>query len=339
MTGKKTAIIVGAGASAEFGLPTGAGVFRAALQDINASAASNTDGFSFTKGFRHYLQRIYPNNWSDSYNLFSNRILSSTTDSIDRLAWLNPDLVEICKACSAWVLFRASYKSDEQINLTSRGASRWHEYKRDLSHLDPLVGSYQNWIARCANDWLGSAISPAELDYNSLTFITFNYDNIIEEAFAHFVKTTSRFSEVKEADLPNVIHVHGAFPELKLNLNPAEIFNAQNAISYIESGGATDAVQTAIKTISDADSIVSVGFDFDPMNVELIGLQKVASRLHVLNYDGNDAMTNRLLQIGVPEKYIMQGSEESPLGVSYAAARGFFDRPELAVKTSILDAH
>lgn len=127
------------------------------------------------------------------------------------------------------------------------------------------------------------------------------------------------------------MHVHGKFPPLAQRVDHQTILHAQKAIRYIEDGGDTETVELARSALSGAEHIIAVGFDFDQQNCRLLELEKHADRIHALNYDGNEALSNRLKQLGVKAENVVSGSFGlgNELGVSKASSRGFFDRPEL----------
>tara|TARA_R110001606_G_scaffold368729_1_gene524622 strand:+ start:698 stop:1717 length:1020 start_codon:yes stop_codon:yes gene_type:complete len=325
----QTVIIVGAGASAEFGVPTGRKVYSEASSLQHRKYNERISGFSFQRGFEEFLKGYNHNQLWAKFDEFKTRVDNAANLSIDRLAWLNTDIADICKAFSAWCIVRSLY-TEKQEQFTDYGRKMVKmTYHRNRNHLAPLVGEYQNWIAKCTDKWLGQAKDWSELDPNILTFVTFNYDTIIEEVFRHFVSENTRFRETPNDRLPAVLHVHGGFPQCPEIMPEGFLWKSQLCINYIEEGGNSEAIRRAKIRLADAKHIISVGFDFDPQNVELLQLSRYARKIHALNYDGNEAFDNRVLNLGVPQKHILSGTFENKLGVSAAAERGFFDRPEL----------
>lgn len=333
----RTVILVGAGASAEFGIPTGLGVFKDALDIQSGLSLDRVQTFSFSSGFREYLSRHSDHKLEAGYDVFLQRVQSAVSPSIDRLAWLNEDVSEHCRAFSAWSILKSHYEESVGYDLAYLDSGATVTHKKKCSHLYPFVGSHQNWIAKCADKWLGVAENADGVWPERLSFVTFNYDLLIEEAFAHFVHATRRFGDLSSSKMPEVIHVHGAFPKMPDVLSESYVHAAQRCIKYIEDGGDAPAVQRAKDHLMSASHIIVVGFDFDEKNVELLNLRDFARRMHVLNFDGNEALENRIQSLGVQEDRILRGTFEKPIGVSQAGSRGFFDRPEL-IGRSILDA-
>lgn len=328
----KTVIIVGAGASAEFGVPTGVGVFKEALKLEDVSSLWPAANFSFRAGFRKYLSEHPDRQLVQNYELFRRRVAAAVAPSIDRLAWLNEDISELCRAFSAWSILKHQY--NEQVNTREDYGRPVHiyNYTKKVQHLNPFVGDLQNWIAKCADKWLGTALDSSQLSNDTLSFVSFNYDKIIEEAFLHFVSSTKRFEDALPENMPKVHHVHGAFPSFPATLSEPDIYSAQRCIKYIEDGGDEAEVIAAKRCLREASHIISVGFDFDPKNVDLLSLNQYADKMHVLNFDGNEAFDNRVITLGVNPAHIVTGTPERKLGVSHAASRGFFDRAELLTK-------
>ncbi|MEM9180611.1 MAG: hypothetical protein AAGA89_12900 [Pseudomonadota bacterium] len=327
----KTVIIVGAGASAEFGVPTGFQIFEKALKLPPKLDRHDSEfiGFAFQNGFDKHLMAQSRNGLWSKYEDFVSRVNNSAYPSIDRLAWINPDISDVCRAFSAWSILEALYTGQRE-HFTDYGKHRARFfYDKSNPHLYPIVNNNQNWIAATVNKWTGEAESASDLDSDSLTFVTFNYDRLIEEGFEHFIAHSRRFDGIEAGSLPSVLHVHGSFPEMPKHLDAQFVIDSQQCIQYIEDGGESETVSEARKRIDEAEYVVCVGFDFDPKNVALIGLEQHAAKLQVLNYDGNDALQNRVVSIGAQTNQILSGDSENGLGVSKAFGRGFLDRAEL----------
>jgi SIR2-like domain len=326
---KNTVIIVGAGASAEFGLPTGAGVFLRAHALSEPKRSRNVRGFAYNLGFKWFVESQGDGELQKMYHPFKDRVQSSVTQSIDRLAWLNEDVAPICRAFSAWCIYKDLYKEESHVDESYGQRVTSFRYHKKKTHLQSMVNGRANWVAQCANKWLGDASSWDDIDSDVLTFVTFNYDVVIEEAFSHFVKQTYRFREIDDQLLPKVFHVHGSFDGYPEELQKEHLVSAQSFIKYIEDGGDQEAVRRARIRLERATHVIAVGFDFDEKNVELLNLNRHAKKIHALNYDGNEALDNRLKSLGVSQDQILRGSADSPISVSLAAHRGFFDRAEL----------
>lgn len=325
----KTVILVGAGASAEFGVPTGRAVYLEAASLRPRKYNERIAGFSFQQGFEEFLKSRANNGIWTKFDEFKMRVDTAVTPSIDRLAWLNGDISELCKAFSAWCILRAQY-TEEQVGFDDYGRDMVRmNYLKKHPHLQPLVDGNQNWIARCADKWLGQANDHSELNPEVLTFVTFNYDRILEDAFSHFVWENDRFDDAPAERLPEVLHVHGSFPGYPDTLTEADVWAAKDSIKYIEEGGDAKTIRLAKDKLEQAEHIISVGFDFDPQNVQLLGLSKFSKKLHALNFNGNEAFDNRVLSLGTPKQNILRGTDADRIGASRAADLGYFDRAEL----------
>lgn len=331
---EQTVIIVGAGASAEFGISTGLSIFKSALQLQEPRIHQGVIGFAFQHGFKWYLEGQKNPELARKYPAFKKRVQSSFSPSIDRLAWLNEDIADVCRAFSSYAILKDLYIENAHHNAEMTNPEVWFQYRKRKDHLGAFVGNAPNWIGRCVDKWIGDASGPEDTDPNVLTFVTFNYDLLIEEAFSNFVSTPHRYKSAEPMRLPNVFHVHGAFDGYPDELTTDYMLRCQRAIKYIEDGGDIEAVRRSKIRLEQAQHIIAVGFDFDEKNVSLLGLRDVSYKIHALNFDGNAALQNRLLQIGVLPKNILSGTNSSRLGLSVAAQQGLFDRPEVLSKLS-----
>ena len=197
-----TVIVVGAGASVEFGLPSGQQIYRDAL-GFRVEKAQDTEELEVLTYFYHYLVATNQQRVINQVDEFTEKVASSPTNSIDRLAWLNPNISECCRAFSAWSLVKASFEPIQTAGvmfnkrLQPKGAR-----SRSTSHLRPVISGYQNWIGRVADKWLGASETAEALDPARLKFVIFNYDTMIEEGFGQFASGTDRFGVLGQQSLP-----------------------------------------------------------------------------------------------------------------------------------------
>lgn len=183
-----------------------------------------------------------------------------------------------------------------------------------------------NWIANLVALYTRNADSIDDLDSNSMSFVTFNYDSIIEDAFLFFLKSSEIFSESSLHHVPQVHHVHGKleFPE---NPSMSDVWDMSQGISFIrETETRFDKKNEIRSIISSAKTIYMVGFDCDERNSNLIDISNSNANKYAINYDCNRGLERRLLSIGVGDRDILSGSASNPMTIARACGEGFFDQ-------------
>ena len=118
---------------------------------------------------------------------------------------------------------------------------------------------------------------------NHISFITFNYDRLLE--FKLFNSLKNSFNIASDQDVLNMVsaipihHVYGSLGEFEPSrfgdLNQWESsFKSINTI-YEVSAGQSDAVNSAISALNEAEKICLLGFGFHHENVSLLDLPRV----------------------------------------------------------------
>lgn len=325
-----TVLLVGAGASAEFGLPTGVGIYREASSEdekLRSKSGARTDIFLST--FWEFLRFHNLHAEQRAFRQLANKLKQSHAFSIDLYSFYNPDEAEIAKLFTAWRLIKDMFAVVKQRNEYRE--LEWY-LERSYRWRTPTVSSgsniRNNWIGELSNLWLSGARSIDDLAKNQLTIVTFNYDPILEETFPWVVRSHNRFQETPNELLPNLIHVHGSIGSLaEEDLNLKTYRAVSENIKFITDtlDAPTEAVDAARKALLAADRIYSVGFAFEQLNLDLLEANIWGARTVALNFDGNIKVSNSMRRVGVQSKNIMSGTEDKPLPVGLAASRGFFE--------------
>ena len=241
--------ILGAGASKPYGLPTAAELRAEILTDGQVPLAQGVPAgeSQFAKALIEDLKAQF----------------ATCPESIDRFLELNPGLESRGKRLIANALLL------KEIGAVCRAsiATDWYAWYFRQIHLP------QSRSIHTANQ----------------TIITFNYDNTLEWALHVMVQGTfgldadTAMSRVKP--LP-IIHVYGRL-EMSYELNrwlPKATGNFRYAVEESASGiqivsrgkmGDSDELKSARAAIQDATKIVFLGFGFDPVNLERLGLDSV----------------------------------------------------------------
>lgn len=330
MRTQDTVIVAGAGCSAEFDLPTGKSlVDRLRKEDIDPiNDTYNLNRDLFSKGFSLFLKKAHLTQKYNRSNDFLSEAKNMLADSIDLHAYWNPAHLPIAKLYSSWGIIASMYVEKSMPKLGYEPVAGL--YKKDIWR-QTVVKKNKNWIAALVQKYLDGCKSSADLNPESLSIVTFNYDSIIEDAFGCFVRSLERFRDVTDEELPTVHHVYGSFPTLPDVLeDPCEIDRASERIHYINDFNGTEKhIKTIQALIKSAKNIIIVGFDFDPLNVELIQLNQSRANKIALVYDGNDRLKARLKKIGIEGERIHAGTFNEPLSIGVAASRGFFDLANL----------
>ena len=135
MFNKKTIIIVGAGASKDFGLPTGAEVYSKLLrEEVNSiSNDYHPDRDIFSGSFSAFLAFANEYTLQQQLSEFIQAVKNDgTANSIDLFADFYPEFTEISKLYSTWSILGSMYEKKKPKH-TSRG----YDVHFDQSYLSP----------------------------------------------------------------------------------------------------------------------------------------------------------------------------------------------------------
>ncbi|MEZ5921119.1 MAG: hypothetical protein R3C60_07160 [Parvularculaceae bacterium] len=324
---ERLVIVVGAGASAEFGIPTGQKLVADLRHgQIMRPSADRYNIFEDTfDNFYEFVRKVKTNSLQ-TLNKFIHAAQASPHNSIDLFAFHHPSFSDICKYYSAWGILKGHYRKANDADA----GSNW-QIRTDKWLLPNTTDGNQNWLGVLVLKYLEGSRKSNQLRPETLTFVTFNYDRIIENAFRQFITQTEMFNDADEASIPKTLHVYGSFPELPKEINNTDIFEAAaNAISYInDEKKPADTIDEIRAKVREATTIFFVGFDFDPLNVEYIALNESAARKFALAYDGNDRLVARMRKLNISTDHIKAGSFDNPISIGLAASRGFFDMANL----------
>jgi hypothetical protein len=258
MIGRKTTLILGAGASAPFGFPTGNQLLGSVIKLLTPTPIEKGVpyfvlehanllgllGFSQTKisEFRKALQR-------------------SGRTSVDAFLEYRPEFIDIGKIAMAIILI--GYE-DEQ-HLFSPDKDSWYEYL--FNQLNTRFDDF---------------------DKNQLSILTFNYDRSLE----HFLLTALSNSYnkpvnecVKKLKSIPIIHLHGdlgglphlddtmaRFYEPKVTMDTVKV--ASGRIKIIHEGtGREQQLEEARVILQESEIICFLGFGFHPLNLERLGMK------------------------------------------------------------------
>ena len=287
----------------------------------------------------------------DQFRDAASKIDYQPNTSIDEFLYDNQSLYDFGKLFSSYHIGQSMYTNVGGSRLDPKINSNFLR-----AFIDPKSGT-PSWIATLAKCLASGCSDEQDLAYNNLTIVTFNYDTIIERALLSLFRNTERFKNVKDLAFVPIFHVngalelanefHGAFAQfangsqirrdyLRQTVeNSKQIFMINEPVSE----KVKKARERALAAVLHASKVYSIGFAFDPRNVELVGLDKLNTsaveprfgrqgpyiqKLFALNYDGNISFKKRISDLGATPSEI-DGSNSRPMGCSVAAGLGFFD--------------
>lgn len=293
-----TVIIVGAGASVPFGLPTGAELIDLIVENFRKEAA----GLSNLPEAYSYLASL-PAIAPISYALFckgdsqvdinphvhigrlndaANWLALQTGDSIDDIIRHNPSKALMLKVGICHALFLKTYQLSKQPRaytlriLTERTVSFLRESKEVY---------YRNWVHHFIN-LVRSQILSEIADYgkvrSKVKVISFNYDGILEHIFDRKWGSIENNLGVW-SDYIEIVHPHGflEMPDRVLDYDlAAHLLSNANRIVVVHDSldGAPAAEFTqrdaARRFCKDAYRVYAIGFAFARANISLIGLDE-----------------------------------------------------------------
>jgi hypothetical protein len=259
MVQKKITLILGAGASAPFGFPTGYELLRRVIAwaDVNPG---QTNPNLFSEFDRTQI------------NEFREALEKSGKISVDSFLERRPEFIRIGKRAMAMVLIQCEH----QPHLFKRDGKSWYEYL--FNQLDTQFDDFNK---------------------NQLSVLTFNYDRSLEHFLFTALKNVSGKSEDECAEklksIP-IIHLHGDLRALPYTNNntPARPYNSEitvaalniatNRMKIIHEGIANDTqFAQAHKILSESEIICFLGFGYHPLNMERLGF-KSSSINHRVDY-------------------------------------------------------
>ncbi|HET6442210.1 MAG TPA: SIR2 family protein [Phycisphaerae bacterium] len=242
-----TVFVLGAGASVPYGYPTGVQLRAQVLQDLVGSPDINNCLSGV--GHKNVMQ-------------FAEALEKSRETSVDAFLEYRREFERAGKLAMAYELLR---REDER-KLFSKG---------------PISG---DWLTYLLSAMKGPFDSFGD---NSVSFITFNYDRVLEHALFNAVK--HRYGKPDEdcaavlKKIP-IVHVHGSLGPLpwqesgglpygKVPLPPGEVKPAADRIKIVYEGAEQDPeFNEARKLITTADRIYFLGFGYNKDNVERLHL-------------------------------------------------------------------
>lgn len=255
MITKKTVLILGAGASCPYGLPTGFELLRrvvATLEHEEYELVQTLIRYGFATDFSQLAH-------------FRENLIRSGALSVDAFLEHRPRDEELGKAIIA-----ASLISDEKESEIFR----WIDVRRWYEHLFKQMDARKD-----------------QFHQNNLTVVTFNYDRSLEYFLFHALR--SKYEDTDEEDASElvstvkIIHVHGQLgkphfwgaggrpynPELSREAI-SQCIPEIKIIHDTDTPEPSDEFEEAHQEIREAEALCFFGFGYHPTNLKHLGIDK-----------------------------------------------------------------
>lgn len=308
--GMKTVVVLGAGSSADFGLPLGDALYDQALDLLNALALnwkrrSNDDPFF---GYHKMVQLVESEKrfrvlrpFMESENRNGQRSIDlmpiqdvirrmevAPAYSLDTLALEYPESEGIFRVLCAYLITEAVRSGIEEDSHHAE-KSRFHMRQiRSPSEKSKMIPNWIHLFCSMVRNQLRR--DPAQ----KLGVVSFNYDRVFEKvATSVWESPTAKignFGEVFDVRYPHgkIYWEQNSVGISELNVAASKIVFAHNKSANYQDDGAHDMIQSA-------DKLIFLGFHFSPENIDTLGLRNCEGK-HVVyqNYSDNPGLDSRV---------------------------------------------
>ena len=356
ITDSGSVLILGAGASAPFGLPLGGSLIDlvrdlllAELEHRAAKPNRQRDAVYITSrpkknGKSQFItasilqSRNVPSALRDfEINTPMRRLArlldNQTSQTIDDFIAINPDTARLTKIGVAAVLFHHLYQKRNATWKLKPLSTRYLKKSPNEKNSDR-----RNWVHHLINLVRHENFEKSTGEQAKVRIISFNYDGILEHILdRQFNNTGHEFGPWR--DYIEIVHPHGFMGELDEEIeNPEKVIEVwAESINVVKESNPSEEVTTARATakkwILSASDIYMVGFALSGPNAEMLGLgqQKTNSQnWHIANYDGSPGLRRTIegyVKASVDEQTIDYREEYRIYGITHFPEVGTKDDP------------
>lgn len=303
---KQTTIILGAGASVDFGQPLGSALYDLALDKLKGFRSDyrirdEADSF-FDYGrvkswcqqdpFRRALFDECGNDRGYDFGpMFAliDLMEEAPAYSIDTLALEKPEHLNLCRTLVAQIIASSIKK---QILQSDDGSEVWNFSKRIIPGT-----SNTNWLHLFVSMMRNAIRRDADQRFS---FISFNYDKIAETVMRRVWSLASQdmpgFDSFVEFTYP-----HGQIDWIIDGQMRSRFGGDASKIVFAHNKGDTGSFKEAREYLERADVIISLGFHFAPENIRSLFEEDgtvVGAELIYQNYDSNMGLDRRVAELG-----------------------------------------
>lgn len=264
MLNKRTVFVIGAGASVQYGFPLGQGLVR----DI---VAATQPGGTYLHAFTEMGFTL------EECKLFHSRLRGSDASSIDTFLEGNAEpIIRFGKVAIAHSILRAEWAAKNQGRMIgSPGQDHWLGYLWNVMRAGHKAASFAE---------------------NPVSFVSFNYDRVLEYYFTTVLANSFNLSEDEAGDLRQralpILHLHGALTGVEFGAaespTPETISTSAAGIRVIHdtpSEGDTT-FNLAFRYLGEAELVVFLGFSYHPVNMERLRVRAVVQPTCVVKGTG-----------------------------------------------------
>jgi len=264
MIARPTVIVVGAGGSMPFNFPSGASMLQ---------SARGTEAHEMSRTLCNYFD-------VSACRRFRESVVASLSDSLDAILETRTDLDQVGRFFIAQLILHAEHQSQGRTGVSG------------------------DWLAYLWNLMSDECGSLEEFKKNNVTFITYNYDRLIEHrllsALAQRYQSTHKELYEFSVDRP-VIHLHGTVgpfddygrPSVPYGvcplgqnfqeLLPGVLQKAAAGVKVVHQADPKSAEFDAARAaLRDASTVFFLGFGFGRTNVRRLGLENIGPRTAII---------------------------------------------------------
>lgn len=293
----KVVFVVGAGASKPFGLPIGselktgirpiAGHSIAHYMQENHFRSKESD-FGDAAGCMEVLYRVAKSHcpgWTgtndDAFYQFWLESISDTQSEFQK-SW-HSSIDAFVASRDSEVTTIAAKMIIAQIVGTAQAATLFPQLQRRTPGFgsDRVDSAWMNWILE-----VGLRGCDLKTPQQNIAFITFNYDTILLSLIRKLLRPSLGLDGDGEdrvlRSIP-IVHIYGKLqnqrtPNFMREWSIADLWQQSEELELIrkrkEGEPLPDSVVAARRLLRNARTVVFLGFGFDPMNIELLGLRE-----------------------------------------------------------------
>lgn len=260
MIEKKLTLVLGAGASAPYGLPSG--------EDLVIDVVENLDPYPDDDEERNWYPEFTHHYGFDEREVknFRRELTNSGRQSVDRFLEHRPEYLDLGKAAIA----KSLLEREDEWALVGVGDDRqgWYPY-------------FFRWMNTDFERWSD----------NALSIVTFNYDRSLEKFLSQALRSSygeDQDSVAAQLERIPIVHVHGSLGSLPWQGGDFIGYNAkadqenvekaaQNIQLVPETGPDHDRFDRAVQLLKGAERIVFLGFGYHDENLRRLQIDKDAT--------------------------------------------------------------